>query len=124
MCTRGTPPEACSAGRISLALIGRWASVGGSVSHADWSRVIGVVDTSPGGVWIDYIRQALGDSQAIVAVTVTGSLVSPTLFSCRDVICTTRYSLYWTICGTDWVLPAGYKVLLPSVGSWMRMVFR
>ena len=51
VCTRGTPPEACSAGRISLALIGRLGSVGGSVSHADWSRVIGAVDTSPGGVW-------------------------------------------------------------------------
>ena len=35
-----------------------------------------------------------------------------TLFSCRDVIFTARSSLYWTICGTDWVLPAGYKVLL------------
>ena len=58
MCTHGTPPEACSAGRILLALIGHRASVGGSVSHDDWSRVIGAVDTSPGGVWIDYIRQA------------------------------------------------------------------
>ena len=29
-----TLPEACSAGRILLALIGRRASVGGSVSHA------------------------------------------------------------------------------------------
>ena len=107
VCTHSTPPEACSAGRISLTLIGRRASVGGLVSHADWSRVIGAVDTSPGGVWIDYIRQAPGDSQSIVAVPVTGSLVSPTLFSCRDVICTSRSSLYWTVCGTDWVLPAG-----------------
>ena len=114
----GTPPEACSAGRILLALIGRRASVGGSVSHADWSCVIDAVDTSPGGVWIDYIRQALGDSQSIVAMPVTGSLVSPTLFSCRDVICTTRSSLYWTIfCGMDWVLPAGYKVLLLKVAE-------
>ena len=112
MCTRGTPPEACSAGRISLTLIGRRASVGGSVSHADWARVIGAVDMSPGGIWIDYISQALGDSQSIVAVPVTGSLVSPTLFSCWDIIFTARSSLYWTICGTDWVLPAGYKVLL------------
>ena len=112
VCTRGTPPEACSAGRILLALIGHRASVGGSVSHADWSRVIGAVDMSPGGVWIDYIGQDLGDSQSIVAVPVTGSLVSPTLFSRRDVIFTARSSLYWTICGTDWVLPAGYKVLL------------
>ena len=36
VCARGTPPEACSAGRISLILIGHRASVGGSVSHADW----------------------------------------------------------------------------------------
>ena len=83
VCTRGTPPEACSAGRISLTLIGRRASVGGSVSHTDWPRVIGAVDMSPGGVWIDYIRQALGDSQSIVAMPMTGSLVAPTLFSCR-----------------------------------------
>ena len=62
--------------------------MGGSVSHADWSCVIGAVDMSPGGFWIDHIRQALGDSQSIVAVPVTGSLVSPTLFSCRDAICT------------------------------------
>ena len=108
VCTRGTPPEACSAGRILLALIDRRASVGGSVSHADWSRVIGAVDMSPSGVWINYIRQALGDGQSIVAVPVTGSLVSPTLFSCRDVSFTPRSSLYWTICGTDWVLPAGF----------------
>ena len=120
MCTRGTPPGACSAGRISLALIGHRASVGGSVSHADWSRVNGAVDTSPGGVWIDYIRQALGDSQSIVAVPVTGSLISPTLFSYRDAIYTARSSIYWIVCGTDWVLPAGYQVLLPEfVGCWI-----
>ena len=99
-------------GGFSLALIGQQASVGGSVSHTDWSRVNGAIDTSPGRVWIDYIRQALGDSQSIVAVPVTGSLVSPTLFSCRDVICTARSSLYWTDCDTDWVLLAGYQVLL------------
>ena len=69
VCTHGTPPEACSAGRISLALIGHRASVGGLVSHVDWSRGIGAVDMSPGGVWIDYIRQALADSQSIVAIT-------------------------------------------------------
>ena len=117
-CTRGTPPEACSAGRISLALIGHRASVGGSVSHADWLRVNGVVDKSPGGVWIDYIRQALGDSQSIFDVPVTGSLISPTLFSCRDVIYTARSSLYWTSCGTDWILPAGYQVLQEFAECW------
>ena len=73
----------------------------------------------PGGIWIDFIRQALEDSQAIVAVPVTGSLVSPTLFSCRDAICTTRSSIYWIVCGTDWVLSAGYQVLLPKyVECW------
>ena len=85
VCNRGTPPEACSAGGISLALIGHGACVGGSVSHADWSRVNGAADTSPGRVWVDYIRQALGDSQSIVAMPVTGSLVCSILFSCRDI---------------------------------------
>ena len=96
---------------FSLALIGRRASVGGSVGLADWPRVLGAVDKPPGGVWIDFIRQALEDSQSIVAVPVTGSLVSPTLFSCRDAICTTRYLIYWIVCDTDWVLSAGYQVL-------------
>ena len=59
VCTRGTPPGFFSAGRISLALIGHRASVGGSVGCADWSRVDGAVDISPGGVWIDYIRPGL-----------------------------------------------------------------
>ena len=45
----GTPPGVFSAGRISLALIGHRASVGGSVGCADWSSVDGVVDISPGG---------------------------------------------------------------------------
>ena len=104
---------------FSLALIGRWASVGGSVGLADWTRVLGAVDKPPGGVWIDFIRQALEDSQSIVAVPVTGSLVSPTLFSCRDAICTTIDIRY-----------IGYQVLLDirwccrntlSVGPWMLM---
>ena len=86
---------------------------------ADWPRVLGAVDKPPGGVWIDYIRQALEESQSIVAMPVSGSLVSPTLFSCRDAICTTRSSIYWIVCGTDWVLPAGYQVLLPEyVEGW------
>ena len=117
VCTRGTPPGACSAGRISLTLIGHRASVGGSVSHADWSRVNGAVDKSPSRVWIDYIRQDLGDSQSIVAVPVTGSLVCHILFSCRDITWTARSSLNWTVCGTDWVLPAGYHVLLQEIAE-------
>ena len=114
VCTSDTPPEACSVeGFCSLRLAAR-ASVGGSVGLADWSRVLGAVDRLPGGVWIDFIGQVWEDSQSIVPVPVTGSLVSPTLFSCRDAICTTRSSIYWIVCGTDWVLPAGYQVLLPE----------
>ena len=70
--------------------------------------------TSPGGVWIDK-RQTLGDSQSIVAVPVTGSLVCSILFSCQDITWTARFSLNWTDCGTDWVLPAGYQVLLQEI---------
>ena len=121
VCTRGILPETCSAGGISLTLIGHRASVGGSVSHADWSRVIGAVDTSPGGVWIDYIRQALGDSQSIVAVPVTGSLVCSILFSCRDITWTARSSLSRTVGGTDWVLPAGYQLLLQEIAEYCTM---
>ena len=114
VCTSVTLPEPCSVEGISLTPIGRRASVGGSVGLVDWSRVLGAVDRPPGGVWIDFIRQVLEDSQSIVPVPVTGSLVSPTLFSCRDAICTTRSSIYWLVCGMDWVLPAGYQVLLPE----------
>ena len=117
----GSAGSAGSAGRNSLALIGRRASVGGSVSHDDWSRVIGAVDTSPGGVWIDYIRQALGDSQSIVAAPVTGSLVCSILFSCRDITWTARSSLRRTVCGTDWVLPAGYQLLLQEIAEYCTM---
>ena len=62
VCTSDTPPEACSVAGFSLALIGRRGSVGGSVGLADWPRVLGAVDKPPGGVWIDFIRQALEDS--------------------------------------------------------------
>ena len=60
VCTSDTPPEACSVAGTSFAPIGRWASVGGSVGLADWSRMLGAVDRPPGGVWIDFIRQTLG----------------------------------------------------------------
>ena len=119
VCTSDTPPEACSVAGCSLALIGRRASVGGSVGPADWPRVLGAVDKPPGGVWIGFIRQALEDSKSIVAVQVTGSLVSPTVFSCRDANYTDRSLIYWIVCGTDWVLPAGYQVLLQNyVKCW------
>ena len=114
VCTSDTPPAAHPAAGFSLALIGRRASVGGSVGLADWPRVLGAVDNLPGGVWIDFIRHTLEDSQSIVAVPVTGSLVPPTLFSCRDANCTDRSSIFCIVCGTDWVLLAGYQVLLPE----------
>ena len=63
---------------------GRRATVGGSEGLADWPCAPGALDNPPGGVWIDFIRGIAGDSQSIVAVPVTGSLVSPTLFSRRD----------------------------------------
>ena len=120
-CTCGTPPVVFSAERTLFALIGRRASGGGSVGCAYWSRVDGAVDISPGGFWIDYIRPGLEDGQSIVAVPVTGSLVSSTLFSCRDVICTAGSTLNWTFCCTDWVLPAGYQVLLQKIAERWTM---
>ena len=114
VCTSDTPRAAHPAAGLSLALIGSWASVGGSVGRADWPRVLGAVDNPSGGVWINFIRRTLEDSQSIVAVPVTGSLVPPTLFSCRDTNYTDRYSIFCIVCSTDWVLPAGYQVLLPE----------
>ena len=36
----------------------------------------------------------------------------PTMFSCRDANCTYRSSIFCVNCDTDWILPAGYQVLL------------
>ena len=83
VCTSDTPLEDCSVAGCSLTLIGHRASVGGSVGPADWPHMLGAVDKPPGGVWIGFIRQALEDSKSIVFVPVTGSLISPTMFSCR-----------------------------------------
>ena len=79
------------------------------------------VDFLPGGVWIGYIRSGLEDGSLIVAVPVTGSLISSTLFSCRDVYCTTGFSSDWTFCGTDCVLPAGYQVCLHWIAERWTM---
>ena len=92
--------------------------MGGSVGCADWSCMDGTVDISPGGFWIDYMRPGLEDGQSIVAAPVTGSLVSSTLFSCRNVYYTARSALILTFCGTDWVLPAGYKLLQKICERW------
>ena len=97
---------------FSLALIGRRTSVGSSAGLADWPCVFGAVENPPGGVRIDFIRCTVEDSQSIVVVPVTGSLVSPTLFSCLDANCTYRSLIFCVNCDTDWILPAGYQVLL------------
>ena len=121
VCTRGTLPGVFATGMISLSLIGQRASVGSSVGCADWLRVDGAVDISPGGFWIDYIRPGLEDEQSIVPTPVTGSLVCSTLLRCRDVFCTAGSTLNWTFCGTDWVLPAGYQVLLQKIAEHWTM---
>ena len=52
---------------------------------------------------------------------VTGSLISPTVFSCRDADFTDRSSRYWIVCDKDWVLPAGYQVLLQNYAKYWTM---
>ena len=107
-----TPPATLTVKGFSPVLIGRRASVGGSEGHTDWPCALGAVDNPPSGVWIDFIRCTVGDSQSIIAVPVTGSLVSPTLFSRRDADLSYSYSRYCINCDTDWILPAIYQVLL------------
>ena len=86
--------------------------MGGLEGRTDWPCVPGAVGNPPGGVWIDFIRRTVGDSQSIVAVPVTGSLVSHTLFSRRDADFGHRYSRDCINCDTDWILLARYQVLL------------
>ena len=57
----------------------------------------------------------------LFGAAVTGSLVSSTLFSCRDVFCTAGSTLNWTFCGTDWVLPTKYQVLLQRIAERWTM---
>ena len=52
---------------------------------------------------------------------VTRSLTSPTVFSCRDADFTDRSSRYWIVCHKDWVLPAGYQVLLQNYAKCWTM---
>ena len=112
VCTSDTPAEACPVAGHSLALIGRRALVGGSAVNADWPHAIDAGDSPSSGVWIAFIRQDLEDSKSIVPVPVTGSLTSPTVFSCRDIASTDRFLRDCIICDKDGVLPAGYQVLL------------
>ena len=84
---------------------------------SDWPCLDCAVDFSPGGVWIGYIRPGLEDGSLIDAALVTGSLVSSTLFSCRDVYCTAGFSSIWTFCGTDCVLLAGCPLTPRRMGA-------
>ena len=95
--------------------------MGGSVGCFDWSCVDCSVEFSPGGVWIGYIRPGLEDGTLIDAAPVTGSLVSSSLFGCRDVFCTAGFSSIWTFCGIDWVLPVGYQVYLHWIAKRWTM---
>ena len=76
-----TPPATHAGRGPSLALIGRRASVGGSAAPADWPCALTPEDSPPGGIWIGFIRCTVKYRQSIVAVSMTGSLVSPTLFT-------------------------------------------
>ena len=114
---RGTSLGVFSSGRISLTLIGCSACVGGLVDCSGSSAA----DYSPGGVWIGYIRPGLEDVSLIDAASVTGSLVSSALFDCLDVYCTAGFSSYWTFCGTDCVLLAGFQLFLWRVSERWTM---
>ena len=76
-----TPPATHAGRGLSLTLIGRCTSVGGSAALADWPCALSAVYNPPGGISIGFIRRTVKHSQSIVAVSVTGSFVSPTLFS-------------------------------------------
>ena len=121
VCTCLTPPGICSAGGSSRPLIGRRASGGGSEGHTDCVRVSGAVDISAGGIWIAYIKQALGAGQLVVAAPVTGSLVCFNLFSHRDITRTVNFPWRRTAGGTDWVLQAGYQVLLQVLAEYCNI---
>ena len=118
MCTCITPPGICSAGRSSRPLIGRRASGGGSGGHTECARVIGAVDMSAGGIWITYIKQALGASHLVVAAPVTGSLICVIWFSPRDITETVSFLRKWIAGDTDWVLQAGFQVLLQEIAEY------
>ena len=100
-----TPPATHVGKGPSLALIGRHASVDGSAAPADWPCALSPADSPPGGIWIGFIRHTLEHRQSIVAVLVTGSLVSPTSFSRLDANCIYRPSILCENGDTDWSLP-------------------
>ena len=99
-----TLPATHAGMEIYPTVIGRRASVGGSVGPSDWLCVVGPVDGPPGGIWIGFIRRTVEHGQSIVAVTVTGSLQFPTLSSRRDAYSIYRPSTLCDYCETIWSL--------------------
>ena len=91
------------------------------VDCSDWPRSDCAVDFSPGGVWIGYIRLGWWDKALIDAAPVTGSLVASALFDCLEVYCTAGFTSYWTFCGTDCVLLAGFELFLRQVSRCRMM---
>ena len=73
------------------------------------------------GIWIAYIKKALGASQLVVAAPVTGSLVSISLFSPRDINETVGFPRKLTAGHTDWVLQAGFQVWLQVIAEYCSM---
>ena len=119
----GGPPLApsLSAGRIPMMVIGRFDCESGPVACSDWTRVRGVVDFSPGGVRIGYIREALCDISSTDAAPVTGSLVFSALLDCLDVYCAAEFVSCRLFCGTDCVLLAGFGLSFRRVSVCWTM---
>ena len=114
-CMRGTSLGVLSAGRIRLMVIGWFTCGGGPVDCSDWTWVDCVVDFSPGGVWIGYIRQELWDRFSTDAAPVTGSLAFSAMFGCLDLLqCR-------TFCITDCVLLAGFGLSLRRGSKYWTM---
>ena len=83
--------------------------------------MIGAVDTSAGGIWIAYIRKALGASQLVVAAPVTGSLFIISLFSPRDITETVGFPRKWTAGDTAWVLLSEFQIRLQVFAKYCSM---
>ena len=86
-------------------VIGRRASVGGSVAPSDWPCVLGPADGPPGGIWSGFIRHTVEQGRSIVAVTLTGSLRFPKLLRRRDTDSIYRPPKLYEYCDTAWSLP-------------------
>ena len=95
-CMPQTPLGVFSAGRILLTLIGCRACVGGSVNCSDWLRLDCVVDFSPGGVWIDYIRPGLEVTHLLCFVRLPGRVLYCWILFILDI-------LWYGLCLARWM---------------------